>query len=139
MTSKDKKLEDMKPNATKNDPPKVGSISSSPAIGAKGNDVVKSTNISSEKISKTDVAPSPNIKETTLHDDPTEPEKKIPVIKLIAPNLKETESLKASDIKVNLENVKEQSLEKPIPISEPINKIKEKLFDLKPKETEQGL
>lgn len=62
-----------------------------------------------------------------------------PILKVIATNLKEG-SVKASDIKVNLENVKEQSLEKPIPITEaPIQQLKEKIMELKTKEAEAGM
>lgn len=62
-----------------------------------------------------------------------------PILKVIASNLKDG-SIKASDIKVNLENVKEQSLEKPIPITEaPIQQLKEKIMELKSKEPEAGM
>lgn len=68
----------------------------------------------------------------------TELTKGTPILQVIAPNLKEGIA-KASEVKVNLENIKEQSLEKPIPITEmPIQQLKEKILDMKTKETETG-
>lgn len=67
------------------------------------------------------------------------PVSETPIINVIAPSLRETEDDKSSDIKdkVNLNNIKEQSLQDPKPIlsNEPIKKIKEKILDLKKSES----
>lgn len=76
---------------------------------------------------------------TIMHSiEQQETEKKTPIIKVIAPNIIEKE-IKSSDVKVNLENVKEQSLDNVVLLnSESIKQLKEKLLEIKSKETEQG-
>lgn len=57
-----------------------------------------------------------------------------PIIKVIAPTL--TDDVKD---KVNLDNIKEQSLDKPkAKLTEPIKVLKEKILDLKGEKTEQS-
>lgn len=94
-----------------------------------------------------------NVKETLLHDNKTLPAEskdkivnkiiseekaKVPILEIIAPNIK-TESKD----KVIVENVKEQSLEKEKGIlsAEPIKKLKEKIIGSKETKEikEQGL
>lgn len=58
------------------------------------------------------------------------------VLKIVTPNVKEQE-IKASDVRVVLENVKEQSLNKEATAADALKQIKEKIFDIKSKETEQ--
>lgn len=59
-----------------------------------------------------------------------------PVLKILTPNVKE-QGIKASDVKIVLENVKEQSLNKEVTAADTLKQIKEKIFDIKPKEGEQ--
>lgn len=59
-----------------------------------------------------------------------------PILKILTPNVKEQE-IKASDVKIVLENVKEQSLNKEATAADTLKQIKEKIFDIKPKEGEQ--
>lgn len=112
---------------------KVGNINAGPDLKAPRLFTIDAINKDKEKNQKTS-------DKTAKVTQEQKAENKTPILKVIAPNIKETGSgsLKASDIKVNLENVKEQSLEKPVSITaEPISKLKEKLLDLKSKEIDQ--
>lgn len=112
-------------------------IKNNETTGISSNTKVTSINTENSKIDKPEsLAMSSEKKPENGNKEKTK--KGTPIIKVLA-DLKEG-SAKTGDVKVNLENVKEQSLEKPIPIMEaPIQQLKEKIMELKAKEPETGM